>query len=1592
MKSHLTDFIRRIILFLICGAIFGFNLAAQTFPVQITTTQLPPYTPFLSDFSTPGPDRLRLQILLLDSRQTRYQVKLRLTIQGNGITIKSNTAIITKPITLDYNVPLILTNNELRELFDPATLDFNGISTDGLIKSGKLPEGSYTICAEVYDFIRDETPISNQGCSIAFLQELDPPDIVSPGDEIIPVFPQQYLVSWIPRHIGLMAVEYQLDIFEKIPGIADQQLSEITNPLIRYRGPFLNYRISPEDPQLQIGKEYIARVRIKDPSGRYTFKNDGYSPLKTFRYGKVCEAPVITETKLRANFIDVRWTAKEPLKKFDLKYRYKDAPWQTVSTDNTFYPIPIYKVGGSYEFQVGSGCYDAIKINSDIAKLTLNKKNLPPDYYACGLELELEERSSVPLSEELSAGDTIIANGMRLVLTSINANGGNYSGAGAILFPMFGKMGIQCSFSGIGLNEDKELISGSIKITGAGAKLLKDGQLQLLDGLLETLKTSSNILSMATASSALEYLQRFDAFIPADIKNKLDSLQDLINTTTDEIIKGQVAKELELIVTQYIDLIEDLLDADFQVRFIKDEYQQYGFDGLDPQPLHSGMRSEYEKMTIAGYDYYIPYKSLEINKGDVVKAKVDDLPPGFELDRIKFRTNLSDTAELPATRSGNTWSITLPSIPAKGHYFVLAGYLDEIKAGTDSAALVSRVAGMLKVKVYPRKTKSVILVPLTTITARDAKEVEQEINKIFDQAIVSWSVSTAPNYDPPGYDGTLDSIRSGFLANYTREMQDIIRGYEKQDTLQYYLFITKATGSGLAGFMPRGRNYGFIVSADAKTIAHELGHGYGALEHTKENYSGLREGSTDLLMDYNSGVRLTHREWEMLQNPPGIIPWFQTDTEGQRVIQQSFYHDRYVYFQYTGADDCYASITPSGQKINLPSNAIASYYPADGGSWPKGSLTGFVIDKTVYLGWWNPSNHQFYGYAPINDKGESIKPYYTGVSGSCITYAGFGNDLNCTQTIVNDSASGLVLPYTFGDSSKVIALLPLTGMALYESGKGVKGPCGCYTGDCIDALEKYKNHPYLKEDSPLRRAICKNPCLLNNPFLQYDHFPENESAWLNDFNKVFGTFLHIGMAPAAIGAMVPMTADLAGSVFINFIRELVKLKGKDFIIGFTFDLLVQRAIHDVFNADKPFTLDYPQALASAVESTISLKSAIGEVAVSAALECFVSGHFDDGKIRDDFDVQACAKGALWATLIQGGLKGAGYGLRQIPKDKFIDRLIDLIASKDPSLLRAGPFDDHSIWSIYKLFNPVPLKADDIQHLFNTSSLDETTDTWIDAFNDPAIQKTLLDEGFYLKFRKLEGVNNEERKEMLRELLARAKVDGDGGKKAVGEWEVNKIPSSLVASLSSIQKAIHFRLIEGGTRFIENDNIIKYLDEKGDEFARIENDVFSISKNKGSIPEPSTYLDADYIRKHIDKFKKEGAGFIVVKSWIEFGSFNTMPPRKFVGLRSEMDVVIAKYKSQGKDWTIIRDELNLGISTNLEAEEVYYINIDVDDSRFNYDIPNGNEVGAIIGEWVPGGYTKSGTTEAVLIGSEIINHNKSVIQLLNNFNGKWEKIR
>ncbi|MFZ5973067.1 MAG: hypothetical protein ACOYXA_15880, partial [Bacteroidota bacterium] len=58
------------ILVLIC--LSALQTHAQTFPVRITPTLAPPYTPFLKDLTVPGSDKLTVQVLLNDLSVTEY--------------------------------------------------------------------------------------------------------------------------------------------------------------------------------------------------------------------------------------------------------------------------------------------------------------------------------------------------------------------------------------------------------------------------------------------------------------------------------------------------------------------------------------------------------------------------------------------------------------------------------------------------------------------------------------------------------------------------------------------------------------------------------------------------------------------------------------------------------------------------------------------------------------------------------------------------------------------------------------------------------------------------------------------------------------------------------------------------------------------------------------------------------------------------------------------------------------------------------------------------------------------------------------------------------------------------------------------------------------------------------------------------------------------------------------------------------------------------------------------------------------------------------------------------------------------------------
>src|SRR6476620_1618102 len=74
--------------------------SSQNFPVRVTPILTPPYTPFLTDYTEVGSDKLILQVILNDITISSYHCKLRLSIEGVNISITTNPDYLPTPLIL----------------------------------------------------------------------------------------------------------------------------------------------------------------------------------------------------------------------------------------------------------------------------------------------------------------------------------------------------------------------------------------------------------------------------------------------------------------------------------------------------------------------------------------------------------------------------------------------------------------------------------------------------------------------------------------------------------------------------------------------------------------------------------------------------------------------------------------------------------------------------------------------------------------------------------------------------------------------------------------------------------------------------------------------------------------------------------------------------------------------------------------------------------------------------------------------------------------------------------------------------------------------------------------------------------------------------------------------------------------------------------------------------------------------------------------------------------------------------------------------------------------------------------------------------
>ncbi len=120
------------------------------------------------------------------------------------------------------------------------------------------------------------------------LEENDPPVIIAPVGEITARSAQFYNFIWQPRHTSATLINYELLIYEKIKGLSDNQIINVTPPIFRTTTIANSYLYTPADPILKMNQDYIVLVQISSLKGNVSFKNNGKSRIETFRIIPSC--------------------------------------------------------------------------------------------------------------------------------------------------------------------------------------------------------------------------------------------------------------------------------------------------------------------------------------------------------------------------------------------------------------------------------------------------------------------------------------------------------------------------------------------------------------------------------------------------------------------------------------------------------------------------------------------------------------------------------------------------------------------------------------------------------------------------------------------------------------------------------------------------------------------------------------------------------------------------------------------------------------------------------------------------------------------------------------------------------------------------------------------------------------------------------------------------------------------------------------------------------------------------------------------------------------------------------------------------------
>ena len=864
---------------LIFGAIFP--AFAQNYPVQVNVISSANALNYASFFADQN-NHLRLAITLTDFNSDPIPVRLRLRFSGPATFYTNPTLIVGQAIVLEPGMTEIVQGIDLAPYLQPSAL----IKEPFNLNLNKLPSGYYTVCAEVIRDGVNQEVLSTGSCGMFSIADVQPPFLQFPAcasalDTGLVFYP----FNWTPavNYFPVMGadLEYTFSLYnwfdpnnfsalQSAPFLIDEQTTSLNAVQVNewdLPGGF------------QVGEKYLWRVRaqvLENGVDLNMIENNGFSQWCTFTYGEpISFQDALADglyIDLSANGVGERkgqaqWTVIDntpnvglsTFSKFILEYRKKPLPsdsfipeWfvdTVIAANNDF----IYQLAPNTTYQVRiagmSGSY--VSERTDIVEFTTNSER---DYQCGDQDFPARPTQFTPLENALTGIEVQIGQ-FYMTTTELFPTGtqGHYRGKGTIPIAFLLGARAKVRFNDILIDTEYTVREGTVEVMTDGVdEWLHDQYMQFIDPIYV-----DNIVSGITVDSAsgsgwyiVDGQQINFTFNPPDYPIILNDANG--NSYT-------IWPNGEIDTSSYFNIAEEWdVNANDVVTFYQAQNEVGGFDGKQFVAWHEN----YEIIELSDSSkYFVANKSLRTGQGDNVALT---LPSSAGQVSFGYENGASGPPIAAVSSSG---TLSLPAFSSKGQYGLYAYNASGAKIGK------------LNISVYDAKQREVVIVPIANATI-DETALETYLDGTLGEANLDIDVTVAPQWNNPTFTPNTNIAlpgEVGLLNKYSDQMRQLRDAYFADSTVTqnnntYYLFVVNGFDDpSELGYMVRGRGMGFVKASQPDillTIAHELGHGMGGLEHSwKKN--GPAQGKTANLMDYSDSLQpnnLIKAQWKELRD------------------------------------------------------------------------------------------------------------------------------------------------------------------------------------------------------------------------------------------------------------------------------------------------------------------------------------------------------------------------------------------------------------------------------------------------------------------------------------------------------------------------------------------------------------------------------------------------------------------------------------------------------------------------------------------------------------------------------------------------------